>query len=223
MTTLHAPSFGSRPKKAAKPVFMTEQEFIDWNEEGVRAEWVDGQVEFLNAVALDHADLAFFLARLIAGFFEENDLGKVWNEPYQVRLGAQKRRRLPDIFFASTSRLNLVERHQFNGAPDLIVEVVSPDGQTRDRRVKFNEYQKAGVQEYWLPDPRRRTIDAYSLDASGRYQPLPVEKGQINSLVLRGLFVKVDWVYQLKLPKTAALIQQMTRNRKKLLRASEKR
>jgi len=194
---------------------MSEQEFIEWSGDEVRAEWVDGEVQEMNAVASDHADLTLFIILLVGGFVAENELGKVWAEPFQVRLPEQRRRRSPDLFYASKDRLHLAKGTEFNGAPDLIVEVLSPDSQTRDRHVKFMEYERAGVKEYWLADPMSRTFDAFTLSPSGRFIPMPLENGKVYSAVLKGLYFRQEWVYLLKFPKPAALIRQMSRNRKK--------
>jgi Uma2 family endonuclease len=132
-----------------------------------------------------------------------------------VRLPKQRRRRSPDLFFASKSRLHLLEETQFNGAPDLIVEVISPDSQTRDRREKFNEYEAAGVLEYWLPDPVSRTFEAYALGSDGRFEALPLIHGQVHSKVLAGLYFRTEWVWQLKFPEASALAQQMSGKVKK--------
>ena len=86
---------------------MSEAEFIEWSGDEVRAEWVDGEVEFMNAVSSDHADFTTFIILLIGGFADDNELGKLWHDPFQVRLAKQKRRRCPDAFFAFTERLNL--------------------------------------------------------------------------------------------------------------------
>jgi Uma2 family endonuclease len=196
---------------------MSEAQFIAWSGDEVRAEWVDGEVLIMNAVAADHAGLTAFIMLLLGGFVAENDLGSVWGEPFQVRLPKQRRRRSPDVFFARNERLHLLEKTQFNGAPDLIVEVVSPDSQTRDRREKFLEYQSAGVKEYWLADPLSRSFEAYTLDHTGKYELLPLEVGQSPSVTLKGLFFREEWVWQIKYPRPVALIQQMSRNRKKLL------
>ena len=55
------------------------------------------------------------------------------------------------------------------GAPDLVVEVLSPSSVTRDRGVKKNVYEKAGVREYWIADPISKTIEVYSLQ-NGRLE-----------------------------------------------------
>jgi len=195
---------------------MSEAEFVKWSgEEGVRAEWVDGEVVFMNAVAGDHADLAVFLVRLVGGFVDENDLGKVWNEPFQVRLPKQRRRRSPDLFFAFADRLSLCEKYQFNGAPDLIVEIISADSKIRDRKVKYAEYQAAGVREYWIVDPLLRRFEAFTLGAAGKYELIPPIDGTTHSIVLPGLFFRTEWVWALTFPKLSGLLKQMSRNRKK--------
>jgi Uma2 family endonuclease len=203
---------------------MTEAEYINWSgEEGVRSEWVNGEVVIMNAVAGDHADLTVFVILLVGGFVASNDLGKVWTEPFQMRLPNQRRRRSPDLFYASSERLHHFEKTQFNGAPDLVVEIISPDSQNRDRREKFLEYQNAGVKEYWIPDPISRTFDAFALNSAGKYDLIPAENGQIQSRVLTGLFFRTEWVWQLKLPNPVTLVQQMSRNRKKLLSSRKRR
>ena len=196
---------------------MSEAEFIKWSgEEGVRAEWVDGEVVFMNAVSRDHADFAGFVHQMLRQFVDDLDLGKVWYEPYQVRFAKQRRRRLPDIFFACNERLHLSEKSQFNGGPDLIVEIISPDSKIRDRREKFAEYQTAGVREYWLVDPMSRKFEAFTLTSAGRFELIPPSDGATHSIVLPGLFFRTEWVWALKLPKVSALVSQMIRNRKKL-------
>jgi len=196
---------------------MSEAEFVKWSgEEGVRAEWVDGEVVFMNAVSLDHADLAGFFYQMLRQFVDDLDLGKVWHEPYQVRFAKQRRRRLPDIFFSSSERLHLSEKSQFNGGPDLIVEIISPDSKIRDRREKFAEYRTAGVREYWLVDPLSRKFEAFTLTSAGKFELIPPAHGVTHSIVLLGLFFRTEWVWALKLPKVSVLVRQMIRNRKKL-------
>ena len=78
-----------------------------------------------------------------------------------------------------------------------MVEIISPDSRTRDRRRKFREYQEGGVREYWLPDPGKRQAAFYVRDPGGRFQPsLPGPDGIFHSTVLPGLWLKVGWLWQ---------------------------
>ena len=84
-------------------------------------------------------------------------------------------------------------RNTWNGAPDLIVEIVSPNSQSRDRREKYLEYQSNGGREYWLIDPENQTVEMYSLSAAGKYSLIPERGGVIKSKVLRGLYIDLVW------------------------------
>lgn len=191
---------------------MTEQEFVQWCTDDTWAEWVDGEVVVMNAVSLSHNDMYHFVLHLMLGFVNKLQLGRVLSEPFQIRLPRQRTRRAPDIAFVSTTHLDQLEENQFNGGPDLIVEIVSPESQERDRTQKFGEYEAAGVKEYWLVDPGQRRFDAYSLGSDGNYQLLPVVDGSVRSVVLPGLFLGPTWVYQLKLPDVDVLLRQMIRS-----------
>src|SRR4051812_40025534 len=145
---------------------MTEEEFEVWGQ-GVRAEWVDGEVVLMSPSSLIHVRLGLWMQTLLKVFVERRSLGEVLGPDFTVRLATQRRRRVPDILFLSTERSGLLRPTFLEGAPDLALEIVSPDSQSRDRREKFLEYEKAGVREYWIIDPLSQTIEAYALGKSG--------------------------------------------------------
>ncbi len=214
MTAVNLDTHGAEPRTLGRR--MTEDQFVAWaTRSRRRAEWVDGEVELMNAVEVGHVDWVFFLVRLLGGFVIPRRLGKVLGEPYQVRL--PRRRRQPDLFFVPTAKRHLVRRLEFDGTPDLIVEVVSPESQTRDRRHKFAEYQAAGVPEYWMPDPTLRTFEGYSLDGNGRYHRMPERDGRVCSTVLAGLFFQPDWLRLFEPPDVESLLLEMSAERARLL------
>lgn len=174
-------------KLAGRPVpgvRMTEKEFEHWCDEDVKAEWVGGEVILMSPEAFDQVTLAGWLYRLLSEFVEYHDLGEVIGRDFIVRLPRQRRRRAPDLLFIARARLQLLRPTYFEGAPDLIVEIVSPDSQSRDWRVKFREYERAGVQEYWLFDPRSKAAEAYALGKDKRYQPIAETDGRLASDVI---------------------------------------
>ena len=73
----------------------------------------------------------------------------------------------PDIVFVSQERLGIITEKGVMGAPDLVVEVLSPSTESRDRGIKMRRYAAAGVPHYWLLDYRRRRLEAYRLGAQG--------------------------------------------------------
>ncbi len=199
------------------PGRMTEDEFVAWCGEETRAEWVDGAVVLMNATEPGHGLLLSFINHLVRGFVDEHDLGAILGESVAVRLPELRRRREPDLFFVGTAKLGRIEPQHFEGPPDLVVEVVSPDSQTRDRRDKFGEYAAAGVPEYWLADRPMRTFEAYTLGVDGKYARLLEVDGTVHSAVLPGLFFRPEWVWQLRFPKVAPLLQEMAAGRARRL------
>ena len=79
----------------------------------------------------------------------------------------------PDIVFISNDRRGIITARGVEGAPDLVVEVLSPRTQSRDRGVKMRQYAAAGVPHYWLLDYRKRTLEAYRL-AGEHYKPIGI-------------------------------------------------
>ncbi len=99
----------------------------------------------------------------------------------------------PDICFIIKSRLDIVKKKRIEGAPDIIVEILSPSNWIVDRRTKFEIYAKAGVREYWIVDAEARTIELFELNEE-RYE-LRGKFGAgetVRSEVLSGFEVKVE-------------------------------
>ncbi len=188
-------------------VRMDEAEFEAWCDEDVRAEWVDGKVILMSPVNIDHDDLNTWLVTLLRTFIEEHDLGWL-HENVLVRFSAQRRRRVPDVLFVGKARSAIRKQTYIDGAPDLIIEIISPDSQSRDRREKFQEYERAGVREYWLIDPLSRTVEAYGLHGK-KFELIREQDGIVASSVLPQFSIKSAHLWQKPLPKVAAVLKQM--------------
>src|SRR5436309_13479877 len=95
----------------------------------------------------EHVDLNGWLFRFVSEFVEVHQLGLVRGPEFQARLaiGTQRRRRVPDMMFVVEARRHLLRPTYLNGAPDLVIEIVSADSQSRDRRDKYQEYEAAVV------------------------------------------------------------------------------
>lgn len=189
-------------------VRMTEQEFEAWCDPGVKAEWVNGEVILISPENAESVDLGGWLNAVLRLFVEQRDLGRVFGRDFMVRLPRQRRRRVPDLLFLSRSRLDLLRPTFLDGAPDLIIEMVSPDSQTRDRRDKFDEYQKAGIREYWIIDPAGHHIEAYAL-VNNRFQRIEEVDGKLASTVLPGFYLRPDWLRRPKLPPVARILREL--------------
>jgi len=186
---------------------LTEEEFVAWCDEETRAEWVDGEVVMMSPVNRDHSDLVTFLVAVARSFVDHHDLGRVFGPEFQVRLDA-KTRRTPDLLFVSRARESIILPTHVAGAPDLIMEVVSPESEARDWREKFLEYQSAGVREYWVMDRYSEHVEAYLL-ADGRYRRLAPDSGAIKSVVIPGFFLRLDWLWSIPSPKIPGVLREL--------------
>jgi Uma2 family endonuclease len=169
---------------------MTEAEFVAWVDEDTRAEWVDGEVVIMSPVSELHSRLATWLINMMSIFVEEEDLGRVYGTEFMVRFKKLRRRRMPDLLFVAKGRTDLIKPNHFEGPPDLIIEIVSSDSESRDWREKFQEYERAGVREYWIIDPASEHAEACALGRGRKYRRIPEEAGVIKSTVIRGFWLK---------------------------------
>ena len=176
---------------------MTYEEYLAWAGEDTRGEWVNGEtIKFMPPKAL-HQNILIFLASVLQLFVKHFKLGYVGVAPLEVRVTKDSARE-PDIIFVSSARLSIVNDDRVDGAPDLVIEIVSKDSVQRDREEKYDEYETAGVHEYWIIDnrPRRPLAEFYRLDANGAYQRVEITDGVFRSEVLPGFWLRVDWLWQ---------------------------
>src|SRR4029453_14532457 len=143
-----------------------------------------------------HQIVVAFLLRLLGQFIELFRLGVLLPAPFEMRAIPEGPAREPDLLFVAREHLDRFTEARPRGPAGLGVEVISDDSVAQDRADKFYEYQAAGVQEYWILDPRPgcTRADFYVLDGQGRYQPVPVNPdGRYYSTVLSGFWLQVDW------------------------------
>jgi len=147
-------------------------------------EFDDGKLEFLPAPTELHQLIAFYLCTLLRNLGSGDPPGLALMSPFRVKVSESKFRE-PDVLFMLDENRNRRNNQFWDGA-DLVVEVVSDDDPNRDFQIKKKEYAEAGITEYWIVDPRDRSISVLALDAgkatyriSGRY-----EEGQIAKSVL---------------------------------------
>jgi Uma2 family endonuclease len=125
------------------------------------------------------------------------NLGEVFDASFEVKLWPDGPSREPDALFISRERLPSLTSKRFEGAPDLVIEVISPISVTIDRVDKYLEYERAGVREYWIIDPRPRQeqADFFVRGESGRFVSAPVdEDGVYASTVIPGFRLRLDWL-----------------------------
>lgn len=176
---------------------LSYEQFLDWADEDTHAEWVGGKVVWMSPVSRGHAQLKGWLYQLLAWFVAAHELGEVYDEPFQMKLGPDLPGRSPDILVVRRENLGRLRDVYLDGPADLVVEIISPESRARDRVEKFREYEAGGVAEFWLIDPQRRSAEFYSLGEDGCYRlKKPCADGRFRSVVVPGFWITVERLWQ---------------------------
>ncbi len=142
----------------------TEEDYYNLPE-NVRAELIDGQLYYMSAPSRIHQEILMFLSKIIANYIDsKKGPCKVYPAPFAVKLFSEDDRNVvePDVSVICDPN-NLTDRG-CTGAPDWIVEIVSPSNSSHDYVRKLNLYMDAGVREYWIVDPIKKTVFVYHLE-----------------------------------------------------------
>ena len=163
-------------------------EYLSGPEELTRKELVWGIVREPAAPTCSHQAVVGRTFVVLATYAGRHTLGRVLVSPVDVVLDEQKALVLqPDIVFVALARADIV-RDRIWGAPDLVVEVLSPGTRRRDTINKRRWYRQYGVREYWIIDPVSQTVELSMLDeTTGRVRRRTTHgRGRVRSNVLAG-------------------------------------
>lgn len=115
-------------------------------------------------------------------YVKGNKLGQTRVAPYDVFLSS-KNVFQPDICFIANENLHKIEKEGLHGAPDLVIELLSPSTSKYDLDEKKDVYERYGVKEYFIIEPATKSVDQYWL-VNGEYTKHPASSGNINSKLL---------------------------------------
>jgi Uma2 family endonuclease len=194
------------------PIGLSFEEFLAWLDEDARAEWVDGEIVLMSPARAEHQRLSGFLFRLLAFFVERHGLGEIFSAPFLMRLATRPSGREPDSIFVAAEHADRVRDTYLDGPADLVIEIVSPDSDRRDRVEKLREYEAAGVPEYWLFDPEKREALFYQPATAARFRLVaPNAEGVYRSVAVAGFWLRTDWLWQRPLPRVAEIEALLSR------------
>jgi Uma2 family endonuclease len=178
---------------------LTAADFLEWLEPGRHADLIDGEIFKHSPVSIRHADLLNFVDGLLRLYIERHDLGMLYREVVAVRLSGRNVF-LPDLAFYRAGREQSIQPTHLAGAPDLVVEVLSPRTADRDIGPKFAEYEQHGVREYWVLDPETLAHRFYRLEKEELVEYADGAE-TIDSTVVAGFFLRRQWLDPGKLPR----------------------
>ena len=139
---------------------MTYDEYCLLPEDRNQYELFDGELVMTPSPSARHQEIVTELAGALRNFVRKGSLGKVYVAPLDI-IFTEHTVVQPDILFISQERVKTVVQEKVEGAPDLVVEVLSPSTFYKDLRKKMAVYSQFGVKEYWIVDPERKTIELY--------------------------------------------------------------
>ncbi|MBC8052238.1 MAG: Uma2 family endonuclease [Sphingobacteriaceae bacterium] len=168
-----------------------------------RVELIKGQIFKMSpAPSPYHQQISVHLASLLFNFLKRKSC-KVYTAPFDVRFPKESKADKdiytvlqPDI--CVICNLTKVDNRGCIGAPDIVVEILSPGNNKTELLNKYSVYEEFGVKEYWVVSPAEKTFLKYTLDEKGKYQPskLFTLSEKIYSDVLPGFVLDLDEVFE---------------------------
>lgn len=173
----------------------TYEALLETPDDGRRYEIHDGELIVSPSPTWWHQRAIFRLAYEFESHARAHDLGgAVFTAPLDIRFAPHNIYQ-PDVIYISPARLHILrDTMPVEGAPDLVVEVLSPSNRTYDQQQKAAVYARFGVLEYWIVDPEFDTIEVFGLQ-DGAFALIPTENGHAVSHVLPGLTIDPEALF----------------------------
>ncbi|MCZ6615323.1 MAG: Uma2 family endonuclease [Chloroflexi bacterium] len=161
-----------------------------------RYQLLDGEMIVAPSPVTRHQRILFSLSRAMHDFLSARQLGEVFVAPFDVVLSNHDVAQ-PDILFVSNARSAIITEANIQGAPDLVVEILSPGTAVYDQGYKQALYGRHGVREYWLVDPDAETVEVLMLGEQVLENFATYSGGQtLESQLLEGLSIPLAAVFQ---------------------------
>ncbi len=176
----------------------TVADFMALGEGPPFAELIDGEIVMAPSPFRNHQQLVQQLYFLIRTHLESSPVGELYLSPFDIHFG-ERDVLCPDLCFFSQERLHLLSDRGAEGAPDLVIEVLSPSTARRDRKVKREIYARHGVKELWLANPDAETIEVFDFSKRQDEPVAVLENGThpiIATELLPGLGLPLSKAFQ---------------------------
>ncbi|MGI8475940.1 MAG: Uma2 family endonuclease [Thermomicrobiales bacterium] len=174
-----------RTQTELRPV--TFEDYLALPDDGVRYELIFGELMMSPAPGMMHQHVILELASEFLSFVRKHRAGRVFVAPFDVKLSKYSVVQ-PDVLVILRNNLAILNDDRVEGAPDIVVEVLSPSSRRRDLVAKMALYAEHGVPEYWAVDSKTETIEVLVLEG-GRYLAYAAKDGIARSRVLPGFEV----------------------------------
>jgi len=185
-------------KQEIRSTHLTYEDYVQFPDDGKRHEIIEGDHYMTPAPKIRHQRLSAKLSSKMITLADQHGLGLVLTAPCDVVLSDENVVQ-PDIVFVSAARAAIVTEDNIQGAPDLIIEILSESSRKKDEVTKRKLYERFGVLEYWLVDPELEIVKIFKLAQQkyGRALELSKESNDVlTTALLPGLSFAVSEIFE---------------------------
>jgi len=178
----------------SKSLALTYKDYLIYTANSDRLyELIEGEIVMTPSPGFYHQKTVMNLSAILHDFVKKNSLGIVLTAPMDLYVDEVNVLQ-PDIIFISKEKSYIIEETKINRSPDLVIEIISPSTEVRDREIKKKIYANAEIQEYWIADPAAKVIEVHLLGdegylLSGRYTK------RFTSNTFPGLFISPSGIF----------------------------
>lgn len=175
---------------------LTYEDYVLFPEDGQRHEIIDGEHYVSPAPTPKHQRVSMRLSVRIGGFVEQHRLGEAFASPIDVLLSRHDILQ-PDLLFISNERAAILKDKNIQGAPDLVVEILSGSTRKLDERIKPARYELLGVREYWIVDPLADRVHVFKAEGESFHQAAELSGDDVlTTPLLPGLEIPLRYLFQ---------------------------
>ena len=175
---------------------LTYEDYVLFPDDGKRHEIIDGEHYVTAAPFVWHQRIVVRLTLSLGVFLQQHPLGELLVAPTDILLSPHDIVQ-PDLLFISNERSGITKDANVQGAPDLVIEILSKSTRRLDRVVKRGAYERWGVLEYWMFDPFRKGTDVWERSAGGLLRSLSAAAGDVlTTPLLPGLEIPLAEVFK---------------------------
>jgi len=165
-------------------------------ETGPRYQLIQGDLYMAPAPNRFHQEISRNLQFELHSYLKRNPIGKLFDAPFDVYLDEINIYQ-PDIIIVLNERLGILTEQGAEGAPELVVEILSPKTRRLDLENKKQEYARAGVKELWIIDPEPRSLMIHQLTSDGAEKIREIDEGNtLSTDLLPGFNLPVETIFE---------------------------
>ena len=174
---------------------LTYEDYVELPDDGRQYEILDGELFVSPAPVPRHQGVSRNLLIILGTFIKDRKLGTIFDAPIDLIL-APTTIAQPDLVFIRAGRESILTERAIEGPPDLVVEIISPSTDRKDRTTKAALYARHGIAHYWIVEPKERAVEIYELEGAA-YRRVTAETGPaiVTSPLFPGLEIHLDEVW----------------------------